>query len=99
MGRARKSKPGRSAVLLELDRELLERLDRWWKEVGHPSRRAAITSALEVALAQHSAYLQREAQAAREPSPWTAPAPRHTADSTSEAIGRPITADLMDLRG
>lgn len=86
-------------MLLELDRELLERLDRWWKDVGHPSRRAAITSALEVALAQHGAYLQREAKVERDANLWLTPATRHTADSTSEATGRPITADLMGFRG
>lgn len=90
MGRAK------AKVLLALDPDLLERLDRYTEATGHPSRNAALRHCIEVTLAGYAAAEQRSAQLEAEPNPWLTPAPVHTADSVSEAASRPLTRALMD---
>jgi hypothetical protein len=94
-----KGKPAMTGVLLSIDVDFLAAYDAFVEQVGFGSRRQAIRHGLETQLAAHAASRQREREVSAEPSPWPAPAPapRHTANTTAEAGGRPITADLGAL--
>jgi hypothetical protein len=83
------------SVLLELDPDLLGRLDAFWPSVGYPSRRAAIRAAIEQQLAARAAYIARE-RAATSPwhQGWSRPG---TPDDRAAEASRPLTADLAEL--
>jgi hypothetical protein len=91
---ARAKRPPVVKVLIALPADLLAELDTVWPQIPYPSRRAAITAAIELMLAGRAAHRQRERILEREPNPWPEHGPTHTADTTTEASSRPITADL-----
>ena len=86
--------PRKKPILVQIDVDLLGRVDAHAAVWTHGNRSRLIGDALEQLLASHAAFVQRQ----RQPDPrggWL-PGPKHTADSTAES--RPLTADLMDRR-
>jgi hypothetical protein len=89
-----RAQPKQVKVLISLPADLLAELDNVWPQIPYRSRRAAITASIELMLAGRAAHRQRERALELEPSPWPEHGPTHTADTTTEASSRPITADL-----
>jgi len=60
----------KKTVLLSFTPDELAALDEWWKQVGHPNRRAAIRSAIAAAVGRHRAFKQQGRDTAAEPHRW-----------------------------
>ena len=94
MGRA-KTQPT-TKVLISVDQSLLGEFDRYWRACGFASRRAGVRHAMELALAGHYAHLQHAQRVERPAGGGFVQATPHSADTTSELAGRPITRSLHD---
>ena len=84
----------RKAILVQVDPELLARLDAYTASEQGGNRSRAVAEAVEQLLARHAAFVQRQ----RHPDPhggWLPAAPAHTADLTADLADRPLTHDLM----
>jgi hypothetical protein len=83
----------RKPVLVQIDPELLARLDAYAKTEFAGNRSRAIGEAVQLLLAQHAAHAA--ALRRREPANggWLIP---QTADLVADTVDRPLTADLVD---
>jgi hypothetical protein len=80
-------------VLLDVDADQLEQFDRFWREAGFASRRAAVRHVMHVAVAQHHAHKARNREQRADPNRWL-PRDRDQEDGVGGA--RPLTYRLMD---